>query len=225
MSHYMLSDTQYNFLTSQNIHIKGISEQKSRIIEKADRMMNTLRIILNSKNIDQQFKDDVFPKHKITSLINNLIQYDADSTAKQESNKQAIVIDLMEQSLRYFQDRYKEVFIKKELATFLQFAQDITEFTEKQVAETKAQELFATRQSLQPPLLYPSERNEWKVVCLECHKTHECGKNEDDVIKKIRHTKNCSIHDEKKRLGKDGKERIKTQYYKIIPPLKKPKKK
>jgi len=220
----MLSDKQYDLLTSQNSEIKGISEQKSRIIEKADKMMTTLRIILRSRNIDQQFKDEVFPKEKISSLINNLTQYDTDSIATQESNKQAIIIDLMEQSLRYFQDRYKEVFIKKELKTFLQFAQDITEFTEKQIAETKAQELFKTRQSLQPPLQYPSERNEWKAVCLECHKHNDYGKNEDDVIKRIRHTKNCSIHDEKKRLGKDGKERIKIQYYKITPPLKKPKK-
>jgi len=223
LSHHLLSPAQYNFLTSQNSQITNVSQQKSRIIEKADEMMNTLRIILNSKNVDQQFKDDVFQKHKITSLINNLITYDIEQTALQESNKQAIVLDLMDQCLRYFQDRYKEVFIKKEVKTFEQFAIDITEFTEKQIAETKAQELFKTRKSLQPPLLYPS-KGIWKAVCLECHKYTELGKNEDNAIKIIRHTKNCSIHKEKKRLGKDNvtyKERIKTQYYKIIPPKKK----
>jgi len=216
----MLSDTQYNLLSSQDIEIKGISEQRARIIEKADKMMNTLRIILNSSSIDQELKDEIFPKHRVTSLINNLIKYDTESTALQESNKQAIALDLMDQCLRYFQDRYKEVFIKKEVKTFEQFAIDITEFTEKQIAETKAQELFKTRKSLQPPLLYPS-KGIWKAVCLECHKYTELGKNEDNAIKIIRHTKNCSIHKEKKLLGKDGKERIKTQYYKIIPPTKK----
>ena len=224
MSHHLLSEKQYDLLISQNSEIKGISEQKSRIIKKADKMMTTLRIIMRSQNIDQQYKDEIFPKEKICFLINNLTQYDIDSTAIQESNKQAIIIDLMEQSLRYFNARYKEVFIKKEIKIFEQFAKDITEFTENQIAENKAQELFKTRQSLQPPLLYPSERNEWKGVCLECHKHDDYGKNEDDVIDRIRHTKNCSIHDEKKRLGKDGKERIKIQYYKIIPPLKKSKK-
>lgn len=223
MSHHMLSDNEYKVLTSQNMDIKGISEYKSRIIEKADDMINCLRIIARSQTVDQEFKDKAFPKSNFTAMINNLIQYDTDSTAIQESNKQAIVIDLMEQSLRYFQDRYKEVFIKKELKTFLQFAQDITEFTENQIAETKAQELFKTRPSLQPPLLYPAETS-WKAMCTECHKYNDYGENEDDVIKRIRHTKNCSIHDEKKRLGKDGKERIEIQYYKIIPPLKKSKK-
>jgi len=171
----MLSDKQYDLLSSQDSEIKGISEQKSRIIEKADKMMTTLGIILRSSNIDQELKDEIFPKHKITSLINNLTRYDPENTALQESNKQAIVTDLMNQALRYFQDRYKEVFIKKEIKNFEEFAKDITEFTEKQIAETKAQELFKTRQSLQPPLLYPS-KGIWKTVCLECHKYTELGK-------------------------------------------------
>jgi len=123
----MLSDKQYDLLSSQDSEIKGISEQKSRIIEKADKMMTTLGIILRSSNIDQELKDEIFPKHKITSLINNLTHYDHENTALQESNKQAIVIDLMDQALRYFQDRYKEVFIKKEIKNFEEFAKDITE--------------------------------------------------------------------------------------------------
>jgi len=137
-----------------------------------------------------------------------------------KKNKQAIVIDLMEQCLRYFQDRYKEVFITKEIKNFGQFAKDITTFTERQIAETKAQELFKTRTTLQPPLLYPS-KDVWKALCMECHIHTESGKTEDDAIKRIRHTKNCSIREEKKRLGKDEKERIRIQYYKITPPLKK----
>ena len=219
MSHQMLSDNEYKVLTSQNTEIKGISEYKSRIIEKADDWINCLRIIARSETVDQEFKDKVFSKDNFTGMINNLIQYDDESTAIQESNKQAITLKLMEQCLRYFNDRYQEVFIKKVIKEFEQFEKDITDFTKKQIAETKAQELFKTRPSLQPPLQYPAETS-WKAVCLECHKLYDDGKNEDDVIKRVRHTKNCSIHDEKKRLGKDGKERIKWNYYRIIPPLK-----
>ena len=229
MSHQMLSDNEYKVLTSQNREIKGISEYKSRIIEKADDWINCLRIIARSQTVDQEFKDKVFSKDNFTGMINNLIQYDDESTAIQESNKQAITLKLMEQCLRYFNDRYQEVFIKKVIKEFEQFEKDITDFTEKQIQETRAQELFKTRQSLQPPLQYPSEINEWKITCLECHKLYDYGKNEDDAIKKIHHTKNCSIHAEKKRLSKNGrldtkgKERIKWIYYRIIPP-KKPKK-
>ncbi len=224
MSHRMLSENEYKVLTSQNMEIKGIPEYKSRIIEKADDMINCLRIIARSETFDQEFKDKVFPKVNLSGLINNLIQYDDESTAKQESNKQAIVLDLMQQSLRYFNDRYKEVFIKKELKNFDQFSKDIIEFTEKQIEETRAQELYKTRQSLQPPLLYPAETS-WKAVCTECHNYDEYGKNEDDAIKRIRHTKNCTIHAEKKRLNKNEdkvkvKERLYYQYYRTIPPVK-----
>jgi len=223
MSHDMLSDNEYKVLTSQDSEITNVSEYKSRIIEKSDDWINCLRIIARSQTVDQEFKDKVFTKSNFTGMFHNLIQYDTDNTAQQESTKQAIVLDLMNQCLRYFHDRYEEVFITKELKIFEQFAKDITEFTEKQIAETKAQELFKTRQSLQPPLQYPAETS-WKAVCLECHKTDDYGKNEDDVIKRVRHTKNCSIHAEKKRLGKDGKERIKWNYYRIISPLRETKK-
>jgi len=213
MSHGMLSDNEYKVLTSQDFKNTGIPEYKSRIIEKTEEMIETLRIIARSETVDQEFKDKVFPKVGLTGFINNLTRYDSNNTAQQESNKQAIVLDLLGQCILYFQDRYKEVFIRKEFKTFIQFSQDITEFTEKQIP------------SLQPPLLYPSETN-WKAVCLECHKYYDYGKDEDEVIKKIRHTKNCTIHDEKKRLkkDKDGKKRIYYQYYKTIPPVKKPKK-
>jgi len=161
MSHNLLSDKQYDLLTSQNSEIKGISEQKSRIIEKADRMMTTLRIIMRSQNIDQQYKDEIFSKEKITSLINNLMSYDNEATALQEKNKQEIALDLMDQSLRYFQDRYKEIFIRRVIKEFESFAKDIREFTNKQIDETRAQELHKTRQSLQPPFTIPLKR------CLE----------------------------------------------------------
>jgi len=219
-SHHMLSDTQDNLLSSRHLEIKGFSQQRARIIEKADKMMVTLGIILRSDNIDQETKDNIFPKMRITSLINNLIKYENENTATQEQNKQAIVLNLMEQCLRYFQDRYKEVFIKNEIKNFEQFAKDITAFTERQIEESKAQELFKTRDTLQPPLLYPS-KDVWKALCMECHRYTELGKTEDDVIKRIRHSKNCSIHQEMKRLGKDEKKRIKIQYYKITKPLKK----
>ena len=137
-----------------------------------------------------------------------------------KKNKQAIMIDLMNQSLTYFQSRYKEVFIKKEIKNFQQFAKDLVELTESKIAETRAQELYKTRKSLTPPLLYPA-RDTWTAMCDECHAYTTLGKNEDDAMKRVRHSKNCSIHKEKKRLGEDETERIKIQYFKITPPEKK----
>ncbi len=82
--------------------------------------------------------------------------------------------------------------------------------------------MYKTRKSLIPPLLYP-KRDTWTAMCDACHAYSTLGKNKNDAMKRVRHSRNCSIHKEKKRLGKDEKERIKIQYYKIIPPLKKSK--
>jgi len=220
VSQDMLADAQRDYLTSQNSKITNVSEQRNRITEKVDKIFNTLRIIINSEIIDQEFKDKLFTTQKVTAFIDNLTQYDAESTATQEKNKQAIIIDLMNQSLTYFQSRYKEVFIKKEIKNFEQFAKDIVELTESKIAETRAQELYKTRKSLMPPLLYPA-RDTWTAMCDECHAYTTLGKNEDDAMKRVRHSKNCSIHKEKKLLGEDETERIKIQYYKITPPKKK----
>jgi len=220
-SHDLLSNAQRIYLTSQNNEITNLSEQKKRIAEKVDQIFNTMQIILESKNIEQEFKDSLFTPQKVAIFIDRLTSYDPESTATQESNKQAIIIDLMEQSLSYFQSRYKEIkFIKKEINNFEQFAKDIIEFTESKIDETEAQKMYKTRKSLTPPLLYPA-RDTWTVMCDECHAYTTLGKNEDDAMERVRHSRNCSIYKEKKRLGEDETERIKIQYYKITPPAKK----
>ncbi|MCH9041106.1 MAG: hypothetical protein IIB80_02975 [Thaumarchaeota archaeon] len=220
ISQHMLSNAQYKYLTSQDSKITNISEQRDRITEKADKMFNTFRIIINSKNIDQEFKDKIFPTHKVTAFISNLTEYDAESTASQEEIKQEILIDLMKQSLKYFQTRYTEVFIKKEVKNFEQFAIDIVEFTRDQIEETEAQKLYHTRKPLVPPLLYP-KRDTWTALCLQCLKYSVLGDDKDDAITKIHHSKNCSYLKEKKKIGMADSERIKIQFFKITPPEKK----
>ena len=220
-SHDLLSNAQRSYLTSQDPEITNLPEQKARIAEKVDQFFNTMKIILESKSIDQEFKDILFYPQQVSIFINRLTQYDSESTIAQESNKQAIIIDLMNQSLSYFQSRYNEIkFIKKEITNFQQFAKDIVEFTQTKVNETEAQKMYKTRKSLTPPLLYPT-RDTWTALCMSCHSYSTLGKDKDDSVKRIRHTKNCSFHKENKRLGKVDKKRLYTQFFKITPPKKK----
>jgi len=219
-SHDLLSNAQRTYLTSQDNEITNLSEQKSRITEKVDQIFNTMKIILESKKIEQEFKDSLFTPQKVAIFIDRLTKYDPESTATQESNKQAIIIDLMKQSLSYFQSRYKEIkFIKKDIDHFQQVAEDIVEYTEKIIDETEAQKMYKTRKSLIPPLLYPT-RDTWTALCIPCLSYTTLGKDKDDSIKRIRHTKNCSYHKEIKERKKQ-KEQIFTQFFKIIPPKKK----
>ena len=220
-SHDLLSDAQRSYLTSQDSEITNLSEQRKRIAEKVHQIFNTMLIILNSKNIEQEFKDSLFSPQQIQIFIDRLTRYDPESTATQESNKQKIIIDLMKQSLSYFQSRYKEMkFIKKEINNFEQVSNDIVEFTENIINETEAQKMYKTRKSLIPPLLDPT-KDTWTALCISCLSYSTRGKNKDDSIKRIRHTKNCLFLKENKLYGKVEEERIYSQFFKITPPKKK----
>ena len=64
-SHHLLSNDQYQYLTSQTDEVPNPSEQRSRISEKVEQIFSTLQIILNSNKIDQGFKDKLFDPSKV----------------------------------------------------------------------------------------------------------------------------------------------------------------
>jgi len=129
-SHHLLSNDQYEYLTSQTNDVTNPSEQRRRISEKMEQIFSTQEIILNSNKIDQVFKDKLFDPNKVSYFIDSLTRYDHENTVLQESNKQKIIIDLMWKVLSYFQSRYKETkFISKEINRFYDLAKDLEELT------------------------------------------------------------------------------------------------
>lgn len=217
----VLSNKQRFYLTTQNPNIKGLSTQRKRIVEKVDDIFRTFNIILKSENVDQEFKDGLFHEERISNFIQKLTEYDSESFAEQEHMKQEIIIDLMDQCMRYFQARYKEVkFIKKEISNFKEFTVGLKELSESQIEETEAQKLLKIRKMGMPPCLYPT-KDTWVGFCVQCHAYTELGTSEDDTIKRIRHSKNCNYKKEKKRIGNTDNERLKIQFFKITPPKKK----
>jgi len=217
-SHHLLSNDQYEYLTSQTNDVPNPSEQRRRISEKVEQIFNTLKIIVISNKIEQEFKDKIFDPNKISYFIESLTFYDPQSTVAQESNKQKIIVDLMWKVLTYFQSRYKETkFISKEIARFHDLAKDLEEFAQREEDETEATIMYKTRKLSTPPLVYP-EKDYWVAECIFCFSYSSLGKDKEDSIKKIRHARNCSFHKEMKRLGKKDKERVYTQFLKIFPP-------
>jgi len=216
----LLSKEQFEYYSSQKNTITNLSEQKRRIAEKIDLIFNTMQIILESKSASQQFKDNLFTPQKIAVFIDRLTQYNPENTDIQEANKEIIIIDLMKQALSYFQSKYKEVFIKKEIKIFEQFAEDIIKLTKSRIEETEAQKMYKARKSLLPPLL-PSKTDTWTALCIQCLSYTTLGKNKEDSIKRIRHSTNCLYHKADQLLGKQTKEQIHSQFFKIIKPKKK----
>jgi len=217
-SHHLLSNDQYEYLTSQTNDVTNPSEQRRRISEKMEQIFSTQEIILNSNKIDQVFKDKLFDPNKVSYFIDSLTRYDHENTVLQESNKQKIIIDLMWKVLSYFQSRYKETkFISKEINRFYDLAKDLEELTRSEEDEAEATIMYKTRKLPTPPLVYP-EKDYWVAECIFCFSYSSLGKNKEDSIKKIRHARNCSFHKEMKRLGKKEKERVYAQFLRIFPP-------
>ncbi len=217
-SHHLLSNDQYEYLTSQTNDVPNPSEQRRRISEKVEQIFNTLKIIVISNKIEQEFKDKIFDPNKISYFIESLTFYDPESTVAQESNKQKIIVDLMWKVLTYFQSRYKETkFISKEIARFHDLAKDLEELAQREEDETEATIMYKTRKLPLPPLVYP-KKDFWVSKCIYCFAYSSLGKNKEDSIKRIRHSRNCSFHKEMKRLGKKEKERVDTQFIVTLPP-------
>ena len=218
ISHHLLSNDQFQYLTSQNSKISNPSEQRKRISEKVDQIFETLKIILKSKNITQEFKDNLFVPHKISYFINSLTQYDSENTNAQESNKQQIIIDLMQKVMAYYQSRYKETrFISRRMNEINELAQDLEDLSREDQREDEATIMYKTRRLSTPPLL-TQEKYDWTALCMFCFSYSSMGKKKDDSIKHIRHAKNCSFHREWKRFSKKDKERVLEQFFKTIPP-------
>jgi len=225
VSQHLLSKEQFEYFTSQKGTITNLSENKRRIAEKVEQALNTMKIILDSKKIDQQLKDEMFTPSKVSYFINSLTQHNPDNTNAQEVNKQVIILDLIQKVFSYYQSRYKDDKFKiKEIMKFQQLAQDLKEIAENEKREDEASIMYKTRGKMPyPPILFP-ERNNWTALCMQCYSYSAIGKNDSESIKHIRHAKNCSFLKEWKRFARKDKERVIQQFFKIIPPLKKPKK-
>ena len=220
VSHHMLSNQQFEYITSQTDEITNLSQNLSRITETADKCLNTLSIILDSKKLDQELKDEMFDPSKVSYFINSLTQHNTENTNAQEVNKQKIILDLIQKVSAYYQSRYKnEKFVIKEIMKFQQLSEDLKEIAEDEKRKDEASIMYKTRQMPYPPILFPTP-NYWTALCMQCFVYSSLGKTEKESIKKIRHAKNCSFQKEWKRFGKIDTERVICQFFKTIPPKK-----
>lgn len=224
ISRGLLSKEQFEYYSSQKDTITNLSENNKRIAVTVEKIFDTLPIILDSKRIDQELKDKMFNPSKVSLFINHLTQNNPESTNAQEVNKQEIILDLIQKVFSYYQSRYKdEKFVIKEIMKFQQLAQDLKEVAENEKREDEASIMYKTRKMPYPPILFP-ERDNWTALCMQCYSYSTIGNNDSESIKHIRHAKNCSFHKEWKRFARKDRERVIQQFFKIIPPLKKPKK-
>jgi len=214
----MLSKEEFSYISSQKPQNSNSSQHRKRIAEKVEKIFKTLRIIQDSKNLTQEYKDELFNPTEISHFINSLTEHNPDNTNAQEINKQEIILDLIQKIFAYYQSRYKnQPILIKEIMKFSQLASDIKETAENERSEDEASIMYRTRGKMpNPPLLMPEQDN-WTALCIFCLQYSAIG-TKHEAIKHIRHTKNCTWHKEWKRFAKTDKVRVIEQYIKLIPP-------
>ncbi len=218
VSHHMLSKEEFSYISSQKSQNSNSSQHRKRIAEKVEKIFKTLRIIQDSKNLTQEYKDELFNPTEISHFINSLTEHNPDNTNAQEINKQEIILDLIQKVFAYYQSRYKnQPILIKEIMKFSQLASDIKETAENEKREDEASIMYRTRGKMpNPPILMPEQDN-WTALCIFCLQYSAIG-TKHEAIKHIRHTKNCTWHKEWKRFAKTDKVRVIEQYIKLIPP-------
>jgi len=221
VSRYLLSNNQVRYLSSQNATITNLSENKRRIAVTVKKALNTLSLVLDSKKLDQEFKDIMFNPTKISILINSLTRHDPQNRNIQEINKQEIILHLIEPVLAYYRSRYKgNKIIIKEIEKFQTLAIDLKELAESEKREDEATIMYRTRQLPTPPLIQ-IQKNDWTAMCMFCFSYSLLGKKKQEAIKNIRHATNCSFYKEWKRFGKKDTKRVIEQFFKTTKPTKK----
>jgi len=221
--HHLLSDVQYRYITSQKgFKVKNPSGERGRMTSKVKKMFKTMKIILDSKELSQDFKDNTFKPLEVRVLIDSLTQHNPQNHISDEVNKQAIILHMIEQVLAYYRSRYKDdKIIINRIMEFQTLAKDLQERAKTEKEETEASMMYKIRGKMPYPPYVDRQEHYHTALCKQCFALSLLGKTKQDAINKIRHAKYCSFKIEWKRLGKTDKERVITQFFETQKPLKK----
>ena len=221
VSHYTLSPDQVRYLKSQKATITNLSENKRRMAEHIGKLFNTMSLLLETKKLDQQWKDTVFNPTRVSFLINSLTQHNPQNHTYEEVNKQKIILHMIEQVLEYYRSRYQDdKIIIKEITKFQDLAQHLQERANTEKEDNEATMMYKIRGKMPYPPLVTRQKHYHTALCKQCFAYSLLGKTKDEAIKNIRHAKYCSFHIEWKRFSKTDKERVITQFFETQKPLK-----
>ena len=222
ISHHMLSNDEYLYITSQKSKLPekyNIAQMRKRIETKINRAFKTFELIINSKELSQQYKDNIFPAEKIASILKGFTKYDDTSPIMEEENKQDIARELLYTGVQYFQSRYKKPRILfDEFFKMNKIVEELDEMSRQAVSETEGMELYRLRSRLPSPPLIGGSKMEWYALCIHCY-NYASGNTKNESWKNLRHEKRCTYNKEFRRFKGKNEKRVIEQYIKFIPPI------
>lgn len=138
ISHIPLSKAQRAFLKSQKSNITNKSENLKRIEEKVQGSFEMFEQILKSNQVDQDYKDKLFPRSKISEFLKYLTYY-AHSSNELEQNKLEIVNEMIKLGLLYYRLRFKKTrILRTKIGEFQDFISMLQEFTAEDIQEKES---------------------------------------------------------------------------------------
>jgi len=218
-SRHLLSNDQYEYITSQNSKIPNPSEQRSRISKKVEQALNTFDIILTSQYVSQEYKDELFEETRIRNFLSNFARYDNQNLLSEESNKQTICKTMVSMGLDYFKSRYKKMkMVEKNIEQATSVLSLMSLLSQEQVYDEEVMKMYKARSRSVRPQLLVAEKDFWMVECKHCYNYSSNAKTEKEAIRNLKHTKHCLYTIDMKKHGGTQRDSIIQQYIVRYPP-------
>ena len=199
-----LSNEAYRYITSQHMlyNKKHVPMIRKRMKEHVGNIFtDTFSPILKSKEVTQEFKNELFNDERIEDFLSDLIGFDPEGSLKQEQNKQQIAFSMLRLATFYLGSRYKDtVFVEHKITEFKKLIEDLIEISQKQIDEIDIYDSVASRSGMKLPPAITPQYNMIICMCKLCWSHHsepinkqDKQKVKDKTIKKIRHKKKCGF--------------------------------
>jgi len=212
-SRHLLSNDQYEYITSQNSKIPNPSEQRSRISKKVEQALNTFDIILTSQYVSQEYKDELFEETRIRNFLSNFARYDNQNLLSEESNKQTICKTMVSMGLDYFKSRYKKMkMVEKNIEQATSVLSLMSLLSQEQVYDEEVMKMYKARSRSVRPQLLVAEKDFWMAECKHCYNYSANAKTEKEAIRNLKHTKHCLYTIDMKKHGGTQRDSIIQQY-------------
>lgn len=190
----MLSNTQYLYVTSQLDKVPKInkSDERDRMAVKVTQALATFNVILDSKELTQEYKNQLFNSKNLSDFIGRLLVHTAGSNLAEEDVKQAIARVLTQAVIRYYTSRFKETrFFKKKIEELQDLLNDLEEMAASRAAEAEVKQLYRTRKGLRMPPKIKRVVGLWNARCDVCW-NYAAAETKKAAMQAIRHEPKCT---------------------------------
>jgi len=189
--HLLVESNFASFLTGKDYKEDQLHINKKRTLEFLHHEFNTFKYLAESKKLDQEYKNKLFPSSLIDSFFQPFQYYDRKNTEDEEQNKLHIAIHGIQRGINYLNNRYEEsAFVHNQMEQLENFLQMFSQISVRKADEKKAIEFYKLRHSRTLPPTIRQHETRYVVMCRICW-GHEENEDKDKAISRIRHSKKC----------------------------------